>query len=66
MKCVRHVSGITPSGALKAKRIEKPNIFSFKPKGPNRIAKIGYGHLRKENLRFYNNYIFLPTRVFVL
>ena len=52
MKCVRHVSGITPSGALKAKRIEKPNIFSFKPKGPNRIAKIGYGHLRKENLRF--------------
>jgi hypothetical protein len=35
------------------------DLGAIKPKGINRIAKIGYGHifLREENLSFINNYI---------
>jgi hypothetical protein len=43
-------------------------LGAIKPKGLNRIAKIGYGHLclKQENLSFINNYISLRTNYFPL
>jgi hypothetical protein len=50
---------------LNVERLE--NLISYmclggiKPKGPNSVVKVGYGHLflREENLSFNNNYIIL-------